>query len=130
METDRNNESDRFPTLGTGMVSGDLNWPGVVVWVFCNHVGSRRSTMGFSSGIGGPRNRVNNIAACATPSSTDIFAAYTYLGDGTIVGVSSRRAGTTRASGKSATRMCIVRRAPSGSEVCLAVTSRERKRAG
>jgi len=50
--------------------------------------------MGFSCGGGGTLNQVNNIASSATPSSTDIFAQYTYLGDGTIVGVSSRRAGT------------------------------------
>ena len=30
---------------------------------------------------------MNNIASSDTPSSTDIFAQYTYLGDGTIVGV-------------------------------------------
>jgi hypothetical protein len=79
--------------------------------------------MGFSCGGGGTLNQVNNIASSATPSSTDIFAQYTYLGDGTIVGVSSRRAGTSRARGKSPTRMCIVRRAPRGREVGLAVTS-------
>jgi len=49
-------------------------------------VGRGRS-YGLSGSIDDVLNRVNNIASSATPCSTDIFAQYTYLGDGTIVGV-------------------------------------------
>jgi hypothetical protein len=108
----------------------DPSTPGGRGYIVCNHLADGGTTTGFPCGTRSAVGLVDNIASSATPCSTDIFAQYTYLGDGTIVGVSSRRAGTCRARGKSPTRMCIVRRAPSGSEVGLAVTSRERKRAG
>ena len=43
--------------------------------------------MGFSFGGTPALNQMNSIASSAAPCSTDIFAQYTYLGDGTIVGV-------------------------------------------